>query len=145
VFLDTDSAWKAIGAQAITGFPVSEQAVLAYNGGGKAVAVAAVPLADAPTLDFPFALRARQPVKIQAAATAFRNALTNPQYKPIFAEHALRSPDGTAGSGFPTGHGVTTAAVHVQPLTDMSKVKAALTVWNAARTPSRIVAMVDAT
>lgn len=145
VFPDTEAAWKAMADQTVNGIPVSEQALLAYNAGGKATPVAAVPLSDAPTLDFPYAVRARQPVKIAAAAAAFRNALASGQYKPIFARHQLRAADGTASSGFPTGHGVTTAAIHVQGLTDMNKVKGALTVWNAARTPSRIVAMVDAT
>ncbi len=145
VFADTDAAWKAVGAQVVTGIPVSEQAVLAYNATGPAVPVAAVPMADAPTLDFPYTTRARQPVKVQEASDAFRTALTSAKYKPVYAQHGLRSPDGTASSGFTTGHGVTAAAVKAEPLTDMSKVKLALTVWNAARTPSRIVAMVDAT
>jgi hypothetical protein len=144
-FLDTDAGWQAIGAQSVGGLPVSEQALLTYNAGGKTAPVAAVPLSDAPTLDFPYAARAHQPLKITAAVAAFRNALSSTQYKSVFAQHRLRAPDGTASSGFPTGHGVTTATIHVQALTDMNKVRGALTVWNAARTPSRIVAMVDAT
>lgn len=144
---DTTALWQAIGdgTKAINGAPVSEQAVLAYNAGGKVPPMAAVPLADVPTLDFPYAARARQPRPMAAAAAAFRTALTSGQYKSVLAQHRLRSPDGTASAGFPTGHGVTTAAVHVQPLNDMAKAKSALTVWVAARTPSRIVAMVDAT
>jgi hypothetical protein len=145
VFLDSEAGWKAMGDQAVNGMPVSEQALLAHNASGKAPTVAAVPLADAPTLDFPYAPRAHQPVKIAAAAAAFKGALTSAQYKSIFAQHQLRSADGTASSGFPAGHGVTAAAIHVQALSDMNKVKGALTVWNAARTPSRIVALVDAT
>ncbi|HCU49875.1 MAG TPA: hypothetical protein DGG94_08760, partial [Micromonosporaceae bacterium] len=60
---DTTALWQAIGdgTKAINGAPVSEQAVLAYNAGGKVPPMAAVPLADVPTLDFPYAARARQP------------------------------------------------------------------------------------
>jgi von Willebrand factor type A domain len=144
-FLDTEAAWKAMGSQTVTGMPVSEQALLAYNAGGKTAPVAAVPLADAPTLDFPYAARAHQPVKITAAAAAFRTALIGSQYRSILAQHRLRLPDGSTSAGFPTGHGVTGSPIHVQALTDMNKIRGALTVWNAARTPSRIVAMVDAT
>ena len=68
-----------------------------------------------------------------------------PQYSSILAKHKLRLPDGTVAPGFPTGHGVSTAQAHVQPLADMEKVTAALRIWVAARTPSRVLAVVDAT
>jgi Mg-chelatase subunit ChlD len=104
-----------------------------------------VTVADVPTLDFPYAVRSNQAHRVTAAANAFRNALSNPAYKTVFAQNRLRWPDGTSAPGFPTGHGVTANVVHVQPLSDMAKVKKVLSVWTAARTPSRIVAMVDAT
>lgn len=141
---DVPALWESFG-RGITGAPVSEQAVLAYNTTNTASPMAAVPLADVPTLDYPFILRSRQSRAISAAAAAFRTALTSQRYQNVLARHKLRLPDGSAGSGFPTGHGVTTAAVHVQPLEDMAKVASALRIWVNARTPSRVLAMVDAT
>ncbi|GIH11713.1 hypothetical protein Rhe02_97800 [Rhizocola hellebori] len=144
---DVNGLWQAMGdgSKGMNGAPVSEQALLTHNAGASATPMAAVPLADAATLDFPYAARARQPRQVAAAAAAFRSALTSPQNKALLAQHRLRAADGTAGSGFPTGHGVTAGAIHLQPLTDMAKVKSALAVWVSARTASRVVAMVDAT
>lgn len=141
---DTESLWKAF-AEGITAAPVSEQALLAYNAANSSSPVAAVGVPDVPTLDFPYAVRARQPRETTAAAMAFRKVLTSGNYDSVLARHRLRSPDGRASSGFPTGHGVSTAGVHVQPLIESAKVEAALRVWVAARTPSRVIAMVDAT
>ncbi|HZM77305.1 MAG TPA: VWA domain-containing protein [Candidatus Limnocylindrales bacterium] len=141
---DVQALWESFG-RGITGAPVSEQAVLAYNTSNTASPMAAVPLTDVPTLDYPFILRSRQSRAITAAAAAFRGALTSQQYRNVLARHKLRLPDGSAAPGFPTGHGVTTALVHVQPLQDMARVASALRIWVAARTPSRVLAMVDAT
>jgi len=141
---DVPALWQSFSKD-ITGAPVSEQAILAYNASNAASPMAAVPLVDVPTLDFPFILRSRQSRAISAAADAFRDAIISGQYRNVLARHRLRLPDGSAAPGFPTGHGVTTAPTHVQPLQDMSKVASALRIWVAARTPSRVLAMVDAT
>jgi len=141
---DVPALWESFG-RGITAAPVSEQAVLAYNSSNAASPMAAVPLADVPTLDYPYMLRSRQSRAMGAAAAAFRAALTSSQYRNMLARHRLRLPDGTAATGFPTGHGVTTTPVHVQPLSDMAKVASALRIWVAARTPSRVLAMIDAT
>ncbi|MEV4417710.1 VWA domain-containing protein [Catellatospora sp. NPDC049609] len=140
---DLDALWKAYAA-GMTAAPVSEQAVIAYNAKAKAP-MAAVALAEAPTLDFPYAVRARQPRPLATAAAMFSQALRSGDYRSVFAENGLRSPDGQASTGFPVGHGVTSAGVFVQPLADMNKVRGALTVWVAAKTPSRVIALVDAT
>ncbi len=144
---DINGLWQAMGdgSKGMNGAPVSEQALLAHNAGAAVTPMAAIQLADAATLDFPYAARARQPRPVTGAAAAFKAALTSGQYKAVFAKHRLRNADGTASAGFPTGHGVTTAAIHIQPLSDMARVKSALTVWVSARTASRVVAMVDAT
>lgn len=141
---DAPALWESFG-RGVTGAPVSEQAVLAYNTSNAASPMAAVPIADAPTLDYPFVLRSGQSRAIGAAANAFRAALTRPQYQNMLARHRLRLPDGSAAPGFPTGHGVTTARAHVQPLQDIAKVASTTRIWVAARTPSRVLAMVDAT
>ncbi len=144
---DTNGLWQAMGdgTKGLNGAPVSEQALLIHNAGASATPMAAIQLADASTLDFPYAARARQPHQLTVAAANFRAVLASAQNRAVFARHRLRSPDGSAAAGFPTGHGVTTNTIHVQPLTDMAKVKSALAVWVSARTASRVVAMVDAT
>ncbi|MFC7245480.1 VWA domain-containing protein [Catellatospora aurea] len=141
---DTGALWKAYAA-GMTGAPVSEQAVIAYNAATPKAPMAAVTLAQAPTLDFPYAVRARQPRPLAAAAALFSQALVSGEYKSVFAEKGLRSPEGEASTGFPTGHGVTSNTVFVQPLNDMNKVRGAMTAWVAAKTPSRVIALVDAT
>lgn len=141
---DTAGLWQAF-AKGLTGAPVSEQAVLAFNATSPAAPVAAVQLAQVPTLDFPYAVLSRQPRPQAAAAALFQAALTGGVYRSVFAEKGLRAPDGSATAGFPTGHGVTTAVVHVLPLNDMSRVRSALTVWVAAKTPSRVIALADGT
>jgi hypothetical protein len=141
---DLPALWESFG-RGVTGAPVSEQAVLAYNSGNAASPMAAVPILDAPTLDYPFILRSGQSRAIGAAAAAFLTALTGQQARNTLARHRLRSPDGSAAPGFPTGHGVTSALAHVQPLQDMAKVASALRIWVSATTPSRVLAMVDAT
>ncbi|WP_026208631.1 VWA domain-containing protein [Catelliglobosispora koreensis] len=144
---NTDALWKALAASTDKPMaaPVSEQALLAYNAGGTTTPMAAAYLPDLPALDFPFAVRNHQPHKVSLAAAAFQSAIVSPQFRGLLAPHRLRAPDGTAATGFPTGHGVTANIVHVQPVTDMAKVRKSLSVWTAARTPSRIVAMVDST
>jgi hypothetical protein len=141
---DVPGLWESFG-RGITAAPVSEQAVLAYNTSNAASPMAAVPIADVATLDFPLILRSGQSRAVGLAANALRAALTSKQYGNVLARHKLRLPDGSAAPGFPTGHGVTTTPVHVQPLADMAKVASALRIWVAARTPSRVLAMVDAT
>ncbi|MEV0456139.1 VWA domain-containing protein [Catellatospora methionotrophica] len=141
---DTGALWKAYAA-GMTGAPVSEQAVIAYNAATPKAPMAAINLAEVPTLDFPYAVRARQPRPLAAAAALFSQALRSGDYKSVFAEKGLRSPEGEASTGFPTGHGVTSNNVFVQPLSDMNKVRGAMTVWVAAKTPSRVIALVDAT
>ncbi|MBV1852117.1 substrate-binding domain-containing protein [Catellatospora tritici] len=141
---DTVELWKQFG-KGVTGAPVSEQAVVTFNATGPAAPMAAINLAGAPTLDFPFAVRARQPRPVVTAATMFREALTSGDYAGIFAKRGLRKPDGTASTGFPVGHGVSSSSVFVQPLNDMNQVRSVLTVWIAAKTPSRVIALVDVT
>lgn len=143
---DMSALWQTFG-KGITGAPVSEQALLSYNASesGTASPMAAVGLSDVPSLDFPYVMRSKLPRATAAAAAAFGRALAGGEYKSLLAQHRLRSADGSAASGFPTGHGVTTAAVHVQALSDVTRVQSVLRVWIAARTPSRVVAMVDAT
>jgi Mg-chelatase subunit ChlD len=132
-------------AQGLGAAPLSEQSVIAYNATNPPVKVAAVPLAVQPTLDFPYAVLSVKSRQVKAAADAFQSALTGETYADILARHGLRTPSGTAGPGFTVGHGVTAAKAHVQPVTDMTSVRTALSIWVAAKTPSRVITLADIT
>jgi hypothetical protein len=141
---DAAALWPLLG-QGVGAVITSERAVLTYNSTTPTAPVSAVTLSDAATLDFPYTVLSGQPRQLVVAADLFRAALLQPEYQSVFAAHGLRSPEGVAAAGFPTGHGITAAQVHVQAVTDLAKVKSAMTVWVAAKTPSRVLAFVDAT
>ncbi|NUR72260.1 MAG: VWA domain-containing protein [Hamadaea sp.] len=149
--VNTDKAYadtKDVFAGFATGLgaaPVSEQSVIQYNAGNPAVKVAAVPLAVEPTLDFPYAILAQKSPKVKAAAEAFRSALSGEAYADVLGRHGLRTPSGAAGPGFTVGHGVTASQAHVQPVTDMTSVRTVLSIWVAAKTPSKVITLADVT
>jgi Bacterial extracellular solute-binding protein/von Willebrand factor type A domain len=149
--VNTDKAYattKDLFAGFATGLgaaPVSEQSVIQYNAGNPPVKAAAVPLAVEPTLDFPYAIVSSKAPKVKEAAEAFRSALTGEAYADVLGRHGLRTPSGTAGPGFTVGHGVTAEKAHVQPVTDMTSVRTALSIWVAAKTPSRVITLADVT
>jgi Ca-activated chloride channel homolog len=143
-YADT-SALLAGFADGLGAAPMSEQAVIRYNATNPKVVAAAVPLAVQPTLDFPFAVLSAKSREIKNAAAAFRSALSGDAYVDILAKYGLRTRSGAAGPGFVVGHGVTAIAAHVQPVTDMTSVRTTLTIWVAAKTPSHVISLVDAT
>jgi hypothetical protein len=141
---DTATLLKAF-QQGLNAAPLSEQAVTAHNSAGASPAIAAVPLQSAPALDFPYAILTGKPREVNAAAVKFRAALTSGAYVDILAKHGFRAPDGSTGQGFPAGHGVTAEKVRPSPIGDPTRGAAALAVWVAAKTPSRVLALVDVT
>ncbi|MBB5870892.1 3',5'-cyclic AMP phosphodiesterase CpdA [Allocatelliglobosispora scoriae] len=141
---DTAAVFDAF-AKGLGAAPMSEQAIIAHNAGNPAVPVAALPLAVSPTLDYPFATLAGRSRELQMAAAKLRAALIAPDAVGPLARRGFRTPAGDAGPGFMVGHGVTTATAHVQPVIDMTKITGTLGVWVAAKTSSRIYALVDAT
>jgi hypothetical protein len=141
---DTPSLLKAFG-QGINAAPMSEQTVVRYDASGPAVPIAAVPLDSAPALDFPYAILTGKPRNVSQAAARFRAALVEGNYADILARRGLRTSDGIAGKGFPTGHGVSAARAEVKPLSEVEKVSGVLGVWVAAKTASRVLALVDVT
>jgi len=136
--------WESFG-DGVTAIPVSERALLEHNSSGTASPMTGVALTNGATLDFPYAVRTGQPRTTIAAAAAFRELLTGAAQRPELARHGLRSPDGTTESGFPAGKGANAATVPVRPLTDATPIAAAMRVWTAARTASRVLAMADVT
>lgn len=140
---DTQAVLAAF-AEGLGAAPVSEQTVIRYNATNPKVVAAAVPLAVEPTLDFPYTVLNVKSRDIKNAAATFRSALAGDAYADILAKYGLRTPAGAAGPGFTVGHGVTADAAHVQPVSDMASVRTTLTIWVAAKTPSHVIALADA-
>jgi hypothetical protein len=141
---DNASLVKAFG-QGIDAAPLSEQAVIRHNAGSPAEPVAAVPVEDGPTLDFPYAMLNGKPRDVAQAASQFRAVLVGDEFTDVLAKHGLRAPDGVPGTGFPTGHGVTATKSGVLPLDNVDAVREVLGIWVAAKTPSQVLALVDVT
>jgi len=133
-------------AQGVKAAPMAEQSVLAFNGTNPRAPLAAIQLPPGgPALDYPFATLNGKPREVDAAAGKFRTALSGTAYRGSFARRGFRAPDGTAGPGFPTGHGVTAQPVTASALDDAIRVGQTLGLWSAANSPSRALAIIDVT
>jgi hypothetical protein len=140
---DLATLTKAFG-KGVQAAPMSEQAVTAFNGTNPAAPLAAIPFAaGGPTLDYPFATLNGKPREVDAAAAKLRTALTDPAYRASFTKRGFRAPDGTAGTGFPVGHGVTAQQIALAPLDNAERVAETLGLWGAANAPSRALALID--
>jgi hypothetical protein len=121
--------------------PMSEQAVIDYNSDGPPIAVTAVRVVDAPALDFPYAVLERQPRDVRTAASMFRTALE--RSPAVFAQHGFRAPDGTAGQGFPIGHGVTSDPVATLTVGPPELFDQARRIWTSATSDARVLSVVN--
>jgi Ca-activated chloride channel homolog len=130
-------------ASALAAAPLSEQAVIAYNGRRPPVPLAAVytqPAAMA--LDYPFAVLPGVSSAQQHAAQAMLMALSGSAYRDRLAELGLRAPDGTVGARFTTPRG---APATESPIATAKPgaVDAALATWRALTSPGRMLAVID--
>lgn len=131
-------------AQQVRVAPMSEQAVLAFNGASPNTPLFAMRLdAGAHALDYPYAVLNGKPREVDLAANKFRTALLGEDFRGNFAARGFRSPDGSAGQGFPVGHGVNAEPVAGSPLSDPARVVETLGLWGAANSPSRALAIID--
>ncbi|HEY8453620.1 MAG TPA: hypothetical protein VIL54_15750 [Natronosporangium sp.] len=127
--------------EGVAAAPVSEQAVVAHNAGAVDVELTAVPVVDAPVLDFPYAIVDRLPQSVHDAAGLFLAALT--RAPDVFTKHGFRAPDGTAGPGFPTGHGVTADPVAPTPVQPPEQFDLARRIWTSATSDARVLSVVN--
>jgi Ca-activated chloride channel homolog len=140
---DLDGLVKSFGK--VTMAPMSEQAVLSLDNDAPSSALAAVPLDGLGMLDFPYATLADKPRGLVRAAELFRGALLDPTYREAFSRRGFRARDGTAGIGFPTGHGVSADRVVGRALADARAVLNVLKVWDLSVHPSRLLTLIDVT
>jgi Ca-activated chloride channel family protein len=135
---DARTALRTLG-DTTAAVPVSEQAVIAHNQSPPPVAATAVPVADAPALDFPYAVVADSPRGVQSAATMFRDALIAAPDE--FARHGFRGIDGTTGPGFPIGNGVVAGQAPVLPVGPPEQASQVLRIWISSRSDARVLSV----
>lgn len=136
---DARTALRTLG-DTTAAVPVSEQAVIAHNGSPPPpVTATAVPVADAPALDFPYAVLDDSPQDVQSAATRFRGALA--AAPDAFARHGFRGVDGTTAAGFPIGNGVTAGQAPVLPVGPAEQVSQVLRIWISSRSDARVLSV----
>lgn len=140
---DPATLLKSFAANEIA--PMTEQAVLAYDGTAPAAPLAAVPIQPSVALDYPFATVGGKSRAVSQAARLFRTALTDGGNRDLFVKRGFRAPDGTTGPGFPAGHGVTTDQVLAQPVADPTRIADILGYWTATKLPSRVLTLIDVT
>jgi Ca-activated chloride channel family protein len=125
--------------------PLSEQSVLAFDAASPSMPLSAVPVEAPAVLDYPYATITGRPHGLAKAAQMFRAALLGTAYREPFVRAGFRFPDGSAGAGFPVGHGVTADPAVGRPLTNMQRVRDVFSIWGATVNPSRVLALVDVT
>ena len=131
-------------SSSLSAAPLSEQAVVAFNGKQPPVALAALyvdPLA-AP-LDYPYTVLPGIAAEKVSAARAVVETLAGDAYRKNLAAVGLRAPDGTTGSGFaaPKGAPATLPTPATQP--DPATVEQVLSTWTAVTSPGRLLAVID--
>jgi hypothetical protein len=124
---------------------MSEQGVLAFDASAPSLSLAAVPADAFGLLDYPYATIAGKPLALTRAADMFRSVLLNQAYQEHFSRRGFRARDGSVGSGFPIGDGVSAEPVVGRPLTNGRLMTDVLNVWNVSANPSRIITLIDVT
>jgi Ca-activated chloride channel family protein len=142
------SAEPAAIASGLSGAPMSEQAVLAYNAAKPPVRLAALYLEPAPlALDYPFTVLPGVDAGRKYAAGQIRDALQSAGFRDKLAAAGLRAPDGTpgalalpAGAPAPVVTAPPSATQRAQVAADVDK---ALSTWIAVTLPARMLAVID--
>jgi hypothetical protein len=125
--------------------PMSEQAVVTFDRASPAVPLAAVPTEPGVALDYPYSKVSGKSPATGRAADLFAARLRADESRDVFLQRGFRNPDGSAGSGFPAGHGVSTDRVPAQPFADPARITDVLGLWTATKSPSRVLTLFDVT
>ncbi|MER7004472.1 VWA domain-containing protein [Dactylosporangium sp. NPDC000555] len=120
--------------------PLSEQAVIQYNGQQPPVRLAALYAEPAaPALDYPYAVLGNDKASI---ANELLKSLDSQGFRDKLGAIGLRGADGTAGKGFQTPANAPAALAAAQP-PDAAAVEGLLTKWQAITLPARMLAVID--
>jgi hypothetical protein len=131
-------------ASSLAAAPLSEQAVLAYNGGQPPVRLAPVFIEPAPlSLDYPFAVLPGLSNDKANAARALMVTLAGDAYRDRLAAAGLRAADGSEGKGFPAAKGTPAGPLQATPLPDPTLIDRVLSTWTTVISPGRLLAVID--
>jgi hypothetical protein len=131
-------------AASLSAAPLSEQAVITYNGGQPPVPLAPVYVEPAPVaLDYPYTVLPGASRDEAAAARAVLVTLAGDSYRGSLARQGLRAADGTTGAGFPDLKGAPVKVSPASPAPDPAAIDKLLTNWNTLTAPGRLLAVID--
>ncbi|MDT4989151.1 MAG: hypothetical protein QOI74_3245 [Micromonosporaceae bacterium] len=131
-------------ASALAAAPLSEQAVIAQNAAQPAVPLAAVYAVPAPVpLDYPYTVLPGATRDKAAVARAVQVTLSGDAFRNRLAQDGLRAADGSAGDGFATPKGATTAATPATPAPDPAVLGKLLSTWTSLLAPGRMLTVID--
>lgn len=125
--------------------PMSEQALAGYDRTAPSVPLVAVPLNPTVTLDYPSIKVAGKSRATAQAADLFQTVLAADANRDDYLKAGFRAADGSTGTGFPAGHGISPATVVPQPFADGATINEVLGYWTATTSPSRVLTLVDVT
>jgi hypothetical protein len=125
--------------------PMSEQAVASYDRTSPSVLLVAVPMNPSITLDYPYIKVAGKSRATAQAADEFQTVLIADGNRDAYIKNGFRAADGSTGTGFPAGHGISLAQVAPQPFADGATINEILGYWTATKSPSRVLTLVDVT
>jgi hypothetical protein len=128
-------------SEGLAAAPMSEQAVVAYNATNLDDSIAAVRMADAPALDFPYVVLNRLPRDVRTAAGMFLSALG--QAADIFTKNGFRAADGASGPGFPVGEGVTADPAPAAVVGPPERFDQTRRIWTSATSDARVLSVVN--
>ncbi|MGI5246129.1 VWA domain-containing protein [Dactylosporangium sp. CA-139066] len=120
--------------------PLSEQAVIQYNGVQPPVRLAAIYAEPMPALDYPAVVLSPDKASI---ATELLKSFDTQEFRDQLGAIGLRGPDGAPGKGFatPTSAPSTLSGAGAAP--DAATVEGLLTKWQAITLPARMLAVID--
>jgi Ca-activated chloride channel homolog len=131
-------------ASSLSAAPLSEQAVIAYNGGQPPVPLAPVYLEPAPiALDYPYTVLPGASRDEAAAAQAVLVTLAGDDYRDSLARQGLRASDGSTGTGFADLKAAPVKASPTGPAPDPATLDKLLTNWGTLIAPGRMLAVID--
>ncbi len=131
-------------ASSLAAAPLSEQAVIAYNGGQPPVPLAPVFLEPAPVpLDYPYTVLPGTSEDEANAAQAVLVTLAGDSYRDKLAQQGLRAADGSTGSGFAASKNAPSGPSPTSAAPDAAIIDKLLSSWNTLTAPGRMLAVLD--
>jgi Ca-activated chloride channel family protein len=125
----------------LTVAPLSEQAIIQYNGQQPPVRIAAIYAEPAaPSLDYPYVVLSADKASV---ADQLLKSLDSQGFRDRLGAIGLRGADGTAGKGFQTPSNAPATLTATLAAADPAVVEGLLQKWQAITLPARMLAVLD--